>query len=113
MFENVFQQIFVVALELAQRFVEAIADIILQMANGVPAGFGWHEESILILAIQRCRQPVSIKTTFAQINGQCLALLIEQIAASLQKQNAENILLILRRLHIATEFVAGLKEQVR
>jgi hypothetical protein len=61
--------------------------------------------------IQRCQQPIRFKAALAQIDGQRLPLLIEQIAASLQKENAEDKFLVLRSLHIAAEFVARLEKQ--
>jgi hypothetical protein len=52
-FENVFQEVLVMTLQFAQRAIEAIANIDLQMPDRVPPRLGWDKERILIAAVER------------------------------------------------------------
>ena len=83
----------------------------LQMADGCPARFRGHVKRVLVPTFEQGLEPIAIKAAGAETGRELLALLVEQVAAPLQEQNAENVFLVLRGIHVAAKLVARLEEE--
>src|SRR5271166_64847 len=77
------------------------------MPDRVPARIGWNKERILITAIERFGQSCAVEAALSKILRQRFALLIEKIAASFEKEDAEYVFLESFNARIRDELLDG------
>jgi hypothetical protein len=109
--EHVLEYVLVVALELAERLVEGVADVLLEMTDRLPARHRRHVEGVAVAVLRRSGDSVLGHAPALQALDDPLALLIEEVTAALQEQDAEDVFLVLGRVHVAAQLVAGLEEE--
>jgi hypothetical protein len=64
----------------------------------------------LIAAVERFGQACAVEAAPSKIRRQRLALLIEKITASFEKEDAEYVFLVFGRIHIAAQLIARPKK---
>lgn len=84
---------------------------VFQVTHRLPARFFRDVEGVVVGILDRLRDPVLGQATVREAPDEPLALLIEQVAAALQVQGAEDEVLVLRRLHVPAQLVAGAEEE--
>ncbi len=109
--EHVLQRVDVGLLEGIERFVEGGAHVGLEVADFGPACFFGNVEGELVRVVELLGDDLVIHPLGLEILGELFALLIEEVGQPLQKQHAEDVFLVLRRIHVAAQVIAGAEDE--
>jgi len=73
----------------------------------------WNEERVLGGTLQVFSDGLVGHALRLQVAGKAFALLIEQIGKPLQEKHAEDVFLVLRRIHVPAQVVTRAEQQIR
>jgi len=117
--QNVLERVRVGVLDGGESFVQPGANRRFQVSDAVvpafvvgeaPTSLLWHEEVIFVRVGQLLFNEVGLQPLGRVLSPQCFPISLELVVQPLQKQNAEDVFLELRRIHVASEDVARLEE---
>ncbi len=117
--EHVLQRVGVGVLDGGQGLVQPGADRGLQVGDarvaalfvlGTPAGIERHEEVVLVGIVELLFDQGGLEALALVLSGELVPVGGELIAQPFEEQHAEDVFLVLRGVHVASQDVAGLKE---
>jgi hypothetical protein len=76
-----------------------------------PARLFRNEERVLVGVVELGGDDVVRHALGLEVLGELLALLIEEVGEPLQKEHAEDVLLVLRGIHVAAQVIAGAEQE--
>ena len=111
--EHVLKLIDIRVFESFERLVQPGADVGLQMPDVRPARVVRDEEGVFVRVRELRRNHVRAHPARLEILRELLLFLIEEVAQPLQEEHAENVFLVLRRIHVPAQVVARAKKKGR
>ncbi len=111
MLENVLQGVDVGVLESLERLVEGGAHVGLEVADFGPARFFRNVEGVLVRVFELRGDNLVGHALCLQLPGESLSFLIEEVGEPLQKEHAEDVLFVLRGIHVAAQVIAGAEDE--
>ena len=100
-----------VILDGCQRLVQPGAHVGLEVAHLLPARLGRHVEIVFIGVFQLLLDQLGAQLLGLIPGAQRLPVAFELVAQPLEEEHAEDVLFVLRGVHVAAQDVAGLEEQ--
>jgi len=112
-FEHVLKRFDIGVFQSLKRLIQSRADIGLEVANLRPMSDLRNKEGVFVRVDELrgdllLRHPARLEAL-----GQLLALLIEQIAHPFQEEHAEDVFLVLGRIHVPAQIVARAEQEAR
>jgi len=111
--EDVLESVHVGILERFEGLVERRADVGLEMPDLRPSRLLGHEERVHVGVVELDGDHCLGHALGPQLLLQVLPFLIEEVRQPLQKQHAEDVLLVLRGIHVAAQIAAGAQQEAR
>ena len=117
--ENVLQRVGIGVFDSGQSFVQPGADRRFQMGDtrvaaflvlGTPAGIKRHEEVVLVGIVELLFDQGRLEALALVFGGELGTVGGELVAQPLEKQHAEDVFLVLRGIHVASQDIARLEQ---
>ncbi|OIQ71558.1 hypothetical protein GALL_468220 [mine drainage metagenome] len=94
-----------------QRLVQIGANIGLEVTNARPVRLGRNKERVFV-RVGELRGNDGIRHAFGlEVFRKLLALLVKQVAQTLEKQHAKYVFFVLRGVHVAAQIVTSTEQQ--
>ncbi len=94
-----------------QRLVQPGAHVGLEVAHLLPARLGRHVEIVFVGVFQLLLDQLGAQILGPIPGAQRLPVAFELVAQPFEEEHAEDVLFVLRGVHVAAQDVAGLEEQ--